>query len=98
MPEEVSDAEEDPGEASELPATEKPSQPSIELKPLPSRHRYAFLNSNVEETHKLIAILEKHRSVLGYTLHDLKGISPSLCTHRIPLDPEIAPSREPNEG
>ena len=48
-----------------------------------------------EETQKLIAILEKHRSVLGYTLHDLKGISPALCTHRIPLDPEIAPSREP---
>ena len=48
-----------------------------------------------EETHKLIAILEKHQSVLGYTLQDLKGISPALCTHRIPLDPEIAPSREP---
>ena len=48
-----------------------------------------------EETHKLIAILEKHRSFLGYTLQDLKGISPALCTHRIPLNPEIAPSREP---
>ena len=48
-----------------------------------------------EKTHKLIVILEKHRSVLGYTLQDLKGISPTLCTHRIPLDPEIAPSREP---
>jgi len=48
-----------------------------------------------EETHKLINILEKHRSVLGYTLQDLKGISPALCTHQIPLDPKIAPSREP---
>ena len=106
MPEEVSDAEEDPGESSELPATEKPSRPPIELKPLPSGLRYAFLNSDVEspviisdklseeETQKLIAILEKHRSVLGYTLQDLKGISLALCTHRIPLDPEIALSRE----
>ena len=48
-----------------------------------------------EETHKLITILEKHQSVLSYTLQDLKGISPALCTHRIPLDPEIEPSREP---
>ena len=92
MPEEVSDAE-DPGETSELPATEKPSRPPIELKPLPSGLRYAFLNSDVEspviisdklseeETNNLIAVLEKHQSVLGYTLQDLKGISPALCTH-----------------
>ena len=107
MSEEVSDAEEDPGETSELPATEKPSRPPIELKPLPSEFRYAFLSSDVEspviisdklseeETNKLIAVLDKHRSVLGYTLQDLKGISPALCTHRIPLDPAIAPYREP---
>ena len=107
MPEEVSDVEEDSGETSELPVTEKPSQPLNELKPLPFGLRYAFLNSDVEspviisdklseeETNKLIAILEKYRLVLGYTLQDLKGISPALCTHRIPLDPEIAPSREP---
>jgi hypothetical protein len=50
---------------------------------------------SVEETTKLIAILEKHHPVLGYALQDLKGISPTLCTHRIPLDLEIAPSREP---
>ena len=80
MSKEVSDAEEDPDETSELPATKKPSRPLIELKPLPSGLRYAFLNSNVEspviisdklsekETNKLIAVLEKHRSVLGYTL------------------------------
>ena len=106
-PEEVIEVDEDPNETFELPETEKPSRPSIELKPLPSGLRYTFLNSDVEspviisdklsdeETHKLIAILEKHRSVLGYTLQYLKGISPALCTHRIPLNPEIAPSREP---
>ena len=78
MLEEVSDAEEESSETSELLATEKPSRPPIELKPLPSRLRYAFLNSDVEspviisdklseeETNKLIAVLEKHRSVLGY--------------------------------
>ena len=110
MPEEVSDAEEESGESSELLVTEKPSRPPIELKPLPSGLRYAFLNRDVEspviisdklseeEMNKLIAVLEKHRLVLGYTLQDLKGISPTLCTHKIPLDHAIAPSREPNEG
>ena len=107
IPKEVSEAKEDSDETFELHETEKPSRPPIELKPLPSGLRYAFLNSDVEspmivsdklseeETHKLIAILEKHQSVLGYTLQDLKGINPALCTHRIPLDPAIAPSREP---
>ena len=36
MLEEVSDAEEESSETSELLATEKPSRPLIELKPLPS--------------------------------------------------------------
>ena len=48
-----------------------------------------------EEAAKLITILEKHRSVLGYSLQDLKGISPALCTHRIPIEPDATPSREP---
>jgi hypothetical protein len=39
-----------------------------------------------EETQKLVATLEKYRSIIGYSLKDLKGISLSLCTHRIPID------------
>ena len=86
---------------------EVPSQPSIELKPLPSGLRYVFLNNNretpiiisnkvsQEETRKLIVVLEKHKSAIGYSLQDLKGISPTLCTHRIPIDPDSSPSREP---
>jgi hypothetical protein len=42
-----------------------------------------------------MAILEKHRSAFGYSLQDLKGISPALCTHCIPTDPTVSPSREP---
>ena len=69
MPKEVSDAKEESGETSELLATEKPSRPPIELKPLRSGLRYAFLNSDVEspviisdklsqkEMNKLIAVL-----------------------------------------
>jgi hypothetical protein len=44
---------------------------------------------------KLIVVLEKHRSVFGYSLQDLKGVSLTLCTHRIPIDPTSTPSREP---
>jgi hypothetical protein len=47
-----------------------------------------------EQTLCLMAILEKHRSCFGYSLQDLKGISPTLCTHRIPTDPTVLPSRE----
>jgi hypothetical protein len=43
----------------------------------------------------LITILEKHRSAFGYSLQDLKGINPALCTHHIPTDPDVLPSREP---
>ena len=69
--------------------------------------RHAFLNGDKEapviisdkltneETSKLIAILEKHRSVFGYSLQDLKGISPMICTHCIPIDPASTPSCEP---
>jgi len=48
-----------------------------------------------EETYTLITVLEKHRATFGYSLQDLKGISPVLCTHRIPTNPKITPSREP---
>ena len=42
-----------------------------------------------------MVVQEKHHLAFGYTLQDLKGISPGLCTHRIPTDPNIPPSREP---
>ena len=47
------------------------------------------------ETLRLLTILEKHRSAFGYSLEDLKGISLALCTHRIPIDLDSIPSREP---
>jgi hypothetical protein len=85
----------------------EPPKPPIELKPLPCGLKYAFLNNDhdslviisdklsQEESLRLITMLEKHQAAFGYSLHDLKGISPILCTHRIPTDLEITPSREP---
>jgi hypothetical protein len=42
----------------------------------------------------LLTVLEKHCSAFGYSLQDLKGISPALCTHPIPTNPDSIPSRE----
>jgi len=84
-----------------------PPKPPIEIKPLPTGLRYAFLGDvpespviirdklTQEQTLRLMAVLEKHHSAFGYSLQDLKGISLALCTHRIPTDPNIPPSREP---
>jgi hypothetical protein len=76
------------------------------LKPLPLGLKYAFLNNDREslviisdklskdETLWLLTVLGKHRFVFGYSLEDLKGISPALCTYRIPIDLACPPSRE----
>lgn len=83
----------DCGETMELPIHEKRTRPPIELKPIPKGLKYAFINGDSEspifnsnkhsdeETSKLVTILEKHRSIFGYSLVDLRGISPNLCTH-----------------
>jgi predicted component of type VI protein secretion system len=44
-----------------------------------------------EETHKLVATLEKYQSVIDYSVKDLKGISLSLRSHRIPMDHDNKP-------
>uniref|UniRef100_A0A0E0FAB6 Integrase catalytic domain-containing protein n=1 Tax=Oryza meridionalis TaxID=40149 RepID=A0A0E0FAB6_9ORYZ len=95
------------GETLELPIMEPPPRPPFELKPLPEGLRYAFLHNDKEahviisdklsedETQRLLSVLEKHRAVLGYSLQDLRGINPALCTHRIPIVHESTPSGEP---
>jgi hypothetical protein len=84
----------------------KPETSPVELKQLPLGLHYVFLNEDHEtpviisdklsndETRRLVATLEKYRSVIGYSLKDLKGISSSLCTHCIPKEQEHQPIRE----
>jgi len=91
----------------EVDKNEQPLPPSIELKHLPLGLKYVFLHNKWEtpviisdklskdETQKLVTIVERHRFVIGYSLQDLKGISPTLCTHRIPIEPDYIASREP---
>ena len=60
----------------------------FELKPLPDNLKYAYLdekkiypviisaNLSEQEEEILLKTLKKHRAAIGYTLDDLKGISP----------------------
>ena len=97
----------EPSEPEPLHEFAETPRPPIELKTLPPGLAYAFLNNNPEfpviisdkltheQTLGLMAVLEKHHSVFGYSLQDLTGISPMICTHRIPTDLSISPSQEP---
>ena len=75
----------------------------FELKPLPDNLKYAYLdekkiypviisaNLSEHEEERLLKTLKKHRAAIGYTLGDLKGISPTLCQHKINMEPEAKP-------
>ena len=70
----------------------------FELKPLPNNLKYAYLdekkiypviisaNLSEQEEERSLKTLKKHRAAIGYTLDDLKGISPTLCQHKINLE------------
>ena len=70
----------------------------FELKPLPSTLEYAYLDEKKiypviicanlleHEEERLLKTLKKHRAAIGYILDDLKGISPTLCQHKINLE------------
>ena len=73
----------------------------FELKPLPDNLKYAYLDENKiypisanlseHEEERLLKTLKKHHAAIGYTLDDLKGISPTLCQHKINMDPGAKP-------
>ena len=76
--------------------------PVFELKQLPDPLKYAYLdekkypviisaNLSEHEEERLLKVLRKHRAAIGYTLDDLKGISPTLCQHKINMVPDAKP-------
>ena len=79
----------------------------FDLKPLPDMLKYAYLdekkiypviiNANlsgfVEE--RLLETLSRHHGAIGYTLDDLKGISPSIFQHTINLETDVKPVADP---
>ena len=94
-----------PNEDKALPSEENP--PKLELKPLPSHLKYAFLGAEetfpviisssleMNQENQLLEILRTHRTALGWTIADIKEISPLICTHRIHLEEDVKPSRQP---
>ena len=74
----------------------------FELKQLPDTLKYAYLDEKKiypviisanlsEHEERLLKTLKKHRAAIGYTLDDLKGISPTLCQHKINLEEDAKP-------
>jgi hypothetical protein len=82
---------------------EEPQVSEVDLKPLPKGLKYKFLGPDKtypvivsdelspEENEKLLNLLKKHRKVIGYSINDLKGLSPAFCTHRIPMEDQYKP-------
>ena len=42
-----------------------------------------------------MSILKRHREALGWTMKDIKGISPAIVQHQIHLTDEAVPRRDP---
>ncbi|CAN6547325.1 unnamed protein product [Malus baccata var. baccata] len=80
--------------------------PVLELKSLPDHLKYVFLGDDETlpiivsssltalEEEKLIQVLKEHKTAIGWTLVDIKGISPTTCMHRILLEEGAKPTRE----
>ncbi|KAH9769622.1 hypothetical protein KPL71_012085 [Citrus sinensis] len=80
--------------------------PTLELKPLPEHLQYIYLGENETlpviiaktltpvQQEKLIRVLRDHKTAIGWTIADIKGISPSMCMHRILLEEGSKPTRD----
>ena len=68
------------------------------MKELPSHLKYEFLvpkkrkpviistTLTEAEEQNLLVILRKYKEAIAWSIEDLKGISPSICMHKILLD------------
>jgi hypothetical protein len=84
-----------------------PDSPKKELKPLPDSLKYKFLGpaellpliiaSDLidAQEEELLGVLREHREAIGWTIEDIKGISPSLVMRKIHLEENSKQSREP---
>ncbi|XP_021998248.1 uncharacterized protein LOC110895271 [Helianthus annuus] len=81
--------------------------PPLKLKVLPSHLEYAFLGEKPsmpviissklteEEKARLIEVLREHSDAIAWRLSDIKGISPTFCTHRILMEDVFKPVVQP---
>ena len=68
------------------------------MKELPKHLKYAFLEDGTSKPviilidltkhreQKLLEILKKYKGAIAWSIDDLKGISPSICMHKIILE------------
>ncbi|XP_075499196.1 uncharacterized protein LOC142537576 [Primulina tabacum] len=84
-------------------ASKEVPKASPALKDLPSQLCYAFLDESssypviissaltIEEKDKLLRVLREFKSALGWTIVDIKGISPTVCMHKILMQESYSP-------
>ncbi|XP_073051222.1 uncharacterized protein [Primulina eburnea] len=77
--------------------------PSPDLKELPSHLCYAFLGEkstypviissslSCDEKDKLLRVLRKYKTALGWSISDIRGISPTICMHKILMEETYTP-------
>ncbi|XP_050901999.1 uncharacterized protein LOC127109227 [Lathyrus oleraceus] len=77
------------------------------LKQLPDNLKYVFLqpggkcpaiiNSSLQDIQeeKLIQVLKKYKTAIGWKIEDLKGISPTVCMHKILMEDDPKPVVQP---
>ncbi|XP_019256322.1 PREDICTED: uncharacterized protein LOC109234712 [Nicotiana attenuata] len=77
-----------------LPRPSIEEAPKLELKPLPAHLRYAYLGNSgtlpviisfsltSTQEEKLLRVLRERKRAIGWTIADIKGISPSFCMHK----------------
>ena len=82
------------------------SETTPDLKSLPSTLKYTFLDHQCvnpviissqldkDQEERLLEVLQGRKKEIGWSLSNLKGIDPSLCTHQIFLEEDSRPSRE----
>jgi len=73
---------------------------------LPDNLKYAFNSDNnilpiiiakgltSAQEKKFVKLLRNHITIIGWTLADIKGISPIMCMHHIPLEDNVKPTRK----
>nr|GEZ06819.1 reverse transcriptase domain-containing protein [Tanacetum cinerariifolium] len=81
-----------------------PTSPKVELKDLPPRLEYTFLESddklpviivkdlNVEEKTALIMVLKSHKRAIAWKLSNITGIDPEFCTHKNLMEEDFEPT------
>ena len=85
---------------------EKKTLEGLVLKELPKGLKYAFLGKdgtktviissplNMDMEARLLSVLEKNMEAFAWSIDDIKGISPSVCMHKILIEEDHAPSIE----